>query len=75
MVKLPKFIDKLPKNGPIAFVVGAVSKGNPALECDYLNDSVCISKYSLSASCCLSKILNTFEEKWEIEWNGMKSNK
>lgn len=61
MVKLSKFIEKLPQNGPIAFIVGAVSKGNPALECNYLDDSICISKYSLSASCCLSKILNNFE--------------
>jgi len=67
MVKMTKFAERLPRNGPIAFVVGAVSKGNPVLECDYLDDSICISKYALSASCCLSKIINTFEELWEIE--------
>lgn len=48
----------------MAFVVGAVAKGNPAMECDYIDDAICISKYSLSASCCLSKILNTFEDYW-----------
>ena len=67
MVKLRKFVTKMPKNGPVAFVIGAVSKGNPALECDYLDDSICISKYGLSASCAISKIVNEFEEHWDIE--------
>jgi len=66
LVKLKEFVPTLPKNGPIVFLVGAVSKGNPALEVDYLDDSVCISRYSLSAACCLSKIINQFEDEWNI---------
>ena len=67
MVKLKKFASGLNPRKPIAFVVGAVSKGNPCLECDYIDDSICISKFSLSAACCLSKIMNTFEDLWEVE--------
>lgn len=37
-----------------------------AVEIDYIEDSICISKYGLSASVCLGKIMNAFENKWEI---------
>ena len=57
-------------------MVGAVSVGNPgkiytinimiAMEVDYIDDSICISKFGLSASVCLGKILNAFENHWKI---------
>jgi len=62
------FIPKLPKNSPIVYVVGAVSKGNPALECDYLDETIAISRYGLSAANCLSKIINAYEDYWDIFW-------
>jgi len=31
LVKMNEFVERLPKNGPIAFVVGAVAVGNPGL--------------------------------------------
>lgn len=48
------------------FVVGAVATGNPAIEIDYINESVCISKYSLSGAYCLAKIINAYEDMWKI---------
>ena len=76
-----EFVDRLPKNSPIAFVIGAVAVGNPgyikkiffiltkktiAIEIDYIEDSICVSKYGLSASYCLGRILNSFENSWDI---------
>jgi len=45
---------------PIVFVVGAVAKGNPTTDVDYIQDSVCISKYALSAAACLSRVMSTY---------------
>jgi rRNA pseudouridine-1189 N-methylase Emg1 (Nep1/Mra1 family) len=36
------------------------------MEVDYIDDAICISKFPLSASVCLSKITNVFEEYWDI---------
>ena len=60
------FIKKLPKNEPLVYVVGGVSKGNPAMECGYTDDNICISKYGLSAAVCLAKITNAYEDMWGI---------
>lgn len=51
---------------PIVFVVGAVAKGNPAMEVDYIQDTLCVSKYPLSAAYATSKILYAFEKKWGL---------
>lgn len=49
------------------FVVGAVAKGNPTMESDFIQDSVCISKYALSASVCLGRIMDTYEDIYGIQ--------
>lgn len=49
-------------------VVGAVAKGNPTMEVDYITDSICISKYALSASVCLGRITYAFEMLYNIIW-------
>eukprot|EP01017_Pseudomicrothorax_dubius_P007083 TRINITY_DN12141_c0_g1_i1.p1 TRINITY_DN12141_c0_g1~~TRINITY_DN12141_c0_g1_i1.p1 ORF type:complete len:113 (-),score=25.61 TRINITY_DN12141_c0_g1_i1:96-434(-) len=67
LVKLKEFVPKLPENQPIVFVVGAVAKGNPGMENDYIDDCICISKFGLSAAYCVSKILIAFEDHWNIE--------
>jgi rRNA pseudouridine-1189 N-methylase Emg1 (Nep1/Mra1 family) len=69
-----KFAEQCPKNKPIVFVVGGVSTGDPgntkynflAMEVDYIDDSICVSKYPLSASVALGRIINAFEDLWEI---------
>ena len=61
----PKGSDKEFK--PIAFVVGAVSVGNPGMENELVGDtSICIASTSLSAACVCSKICSAYEEHWGI---------
>lgn len=64
-VKLHEYVPTLPKT-PILFVIGAVAKGNPCLECDFLDDTICVSRYGLSASNCILKIVNCFEDNWGV---------
>ena len=67
LVKLHEYVPKLAASpGPVVLVVGAVSKGDPGKENDYVNDSICISKYNLSASACVARITNSFEDAWGI---------
>lgn len=61
--------EKNKKNAPIVYVVGAVAKGDPAKEADYVEECICISKFGLSASHCLFKIVNAYERLWNIEQN------
>ena len=64
IVKLDEFVKSLSKGGSIAFVVGAMSKGD--LNIDYSNDSISISQYPLSAGIVCSKICTAFEKAWDI---------
>ena len=41
MVKISQ--PKINQNKPIVFVIGAVSKGNPGMEAQYVDESICIS--------------------------------
>lgn len=67
-----EYVKKLPKNGPICFAIGGVSKGNPGGETDYCDDIISVSKYSLSAGYCITRMLAAFENLWEILWYKMK---
>ena len=62
----PKFAAKLDNSKPIVFIVGAVAKGNPTMEVGYHEDSICISKYALSASVCLGRMMNAYEDLFDI---------
>ena len=56
----PKGTDKYTK--PIAFVVGAVSVGNPGMENDIVGDTnICIANTGLSAACVCAKICTSYE--------------
>jgi rRNA small subunit pseudouridine methyltransferase Nep1 len=63
---MTKFAAKVNNDKPIVIVVGAVAKGNPTMEVDYITESICISKYALSASVCLGRITYAFEMLYEI---------
>lgn len=67
LVSMAKFAKGLPPKKPVCFVVGAVSKGNPGMECGYVSDTIKISNFSLSASNCLFKILSVYEDLWDVE--------
>lgn len=66
LVHMAKLAKEFNSEQPVVFVVGAVAKGNPTMDVDYIQDSVCISKYALSASVCLGRIMNTYEDLYEI---------
>ncbi|KAL4453980.1 hypothetical protein ABPG74_003863 [Tetrahymena malaccensis] len=66
LVNFKEYIEKLPKNKPVVYIVGGVSKGNPAMEVDYADEHVCISKYGLSAGYCISRMMNSYELMWGI---------
>ena len=52
---------------PIAFVVGAVSVGNPGMENNFgCHENICIASTGLSAACVCAKICGAYEEHWGI---------
>lgn len=66
LMDMKKFAEKINNDKPIVILVGAVAKGNPTTELEYHTDSVCISKYALSASTCLGRITYAFEMLYGI---------
>ena len=56
--------DAKPKS--IAFVVGAVSVGNPGMENDYVDSCISIASCGLSAACVCTKICVAYEELWGV---------
>jgi rRNA pseudouridine-1189 N-methylase Emg1 (Nep1/Mra1 family) len=52
---------------PVVFIVGAVAKGNPTMEVDYFDEAYCISRYAMSASNCLGRLVSAFECAWGIQ--------
>ena len=51
----------------IAFVIGAVSVGNPGMENDLgVDESICIASTGLSAACVCSKVCQAYERHWGV---------
>ena len=46
------------------FVIGAIAKGD--IEPDYVEETVSISQYPLSASVVCGKVCDAFEEAWGV---------
>eukprot|EP00244_Chara_vulgaris_P010932 TRINITY_DN5178_c0_g2_i1.p1 TRINITY_DN5178_c0_g2~~TRINITY_DN5178_c0_g2_i1.p1 ORF type:complete len:254 (-),score=28.67 TRINITY_DN5178_c0_g2_i1:355-1014(-) len=63
LVNLRDFVKLHPKE-TVVYVVGAMSHGN--IEPQYIDDTIAVSEFPLSAACCLSKICNALELQWEI---------
>lgn len=49
---------------PIAFVVGAIAQGE--LKVDYVDDSIAISNYAMSAAGVCAKLTDAAEEVWGV---------
>ena len=65
VIPLKQLVLKLPADGgPVVFSVGAMAHGK--IDCSYADQWVSISAFPLSAACCLSKITNALEWKWDI---------
>lgn len=58
------FVRELPDQTPAVFVVGAMAHGK--MDISYVDQWVSVSEYPLSAACCISRITNAFEDKWDI---------
>ena len=62
-VKLDDYINNLKSNN-VAFVVGAISKGD--VNIDYNTDTISISSFPLTAGIVCSKICTAFEKCWDV---------
>ena len=60
LIKIQDFIKERDFKEPVVFLVGGVAKGNPTMEVDYYQESFCISRYALSASNCIARLLTAF---------------
>lgn len=49
---------------PVVFVIGSFAHGD--IDCDYLDETVCISSYALSASVTCAKVCVAFERLWGV---------
>ena len=63
LIKLEDYIDNLKSNN-VAFVVGAISKGD--VNIDYMTDTISISSFPLTAGIVCSKICTAFEKCWDV---------
>ncbi|XP_062591797.1 ribosomal RNA small subunit methyltransferase NEP1-like [Saccostrea cucullata] len=54
----------VPEKEPAVVVIGALSHGS--VDVDYIEDTVSISSYPLSAALTCAKICSAFEEKWNV---------
>lgn len=62
---LTKCSDLVPKNEePIAVVIGALARGS--INVDYIEETVSISNYPLSAALTCTKFCSAFEDAWNV---------
>jgi len=64
LVNLNNYVKDLNTQEPIAFVVGAMSKGT--VSADYVESNISISNYPLSGAVVCSRICQAFEDVWDI---------
>jgi len=64
LIKPSELVDTLPQDGPVVFCFGAHSHG--PVEVDWVEEVVSFSQYPLSASYAIGRLINAFEQKWDI---------
>lgn len=64
VLSLKDFADKLDDDHTPVFVVGAMAHGK--VDVSYTDEWISISQFPLSAACCLGRITNALESKWDI---------
>ena len=62
--KMPAYVAALPTDVPVVFVVGAMAHGK--VDASYTDEFISISEYPLSAACCLGRICNALEAKFDV---------
>jgi len=63
LVDLDGYLREKP-DGPMVFVLGAISKGEVAV--DYVDETIAFSAYPLSAALACAKLCSAFERRWGI---------
>jgi len=63
-VRLQDFVRELPDDTPAVFSIGAMAHGD--IDVAYVDQTISVSEYPLSAACCIGRITNTLEQKWDI---------
>eukprot|EP00474_Spongospora_subterranea_P009103 CRZ09561.1 hypothetical protein [Spongospora subterranea] len=64
VVNVDDWVSALPADEPIVFMFGSHAHGK--CEVDWTDRCISVSKYPLSASTAVSRVLGAFEKKWEI---------
>ncbi|CAA7397593.1 unnamed protein product [Spirodela intermedia] len=64
LVHLRDYVAAVGDDSTLVFVVGAMAHGK--IDADYTDDFVSVSNYPLSAACCIGRICNVLEHKWNI---------
>jgi rRNA small subunit pseudouridine methyltransferase Nep1 len=66
-IRLSKYVATLPTNeGPICFFVGAMAHGDDDFADNLCDEKISISEYPLSASVACGKVVNAFEDLWDV---------
>jgi rRNA small subunit pseudouridine methyltransferase Nep1 len=64
VVDVFKYVQKLPDDRPIVFVVGAFAYGK--VDVAYVDTEISISQFPLSAAQVLTRLTNACEQRWDI---------
>mmetsp|Transcript_7731 Transcript_7731/g.25652 ORF Transcript_7731/g.25652 Transcript_7731/m.25652 type:complete len:226 (+) Transcript_7731:100-777(+) len=59
-----EYAQHLPDETPVVLTVGAMAHGK--VDVSYCDEWVAVSEYPLSAACCIARVCNSFEAKWNI---------
>jgi rRNA small subunit pseudouridine methyltransferase Nep1 len=58
------YVAALPEGAPVVFIVGAMAHGH--VDVSYTDDFISVSEFPLSAACCIGRICNALEAKFDI---------
>eukprot|EP01117_Protostelium_nocturnum_P001280 TRINITY_DN1158_c1_g2_i1.p1 TRINITY_DN1158_c1_g2~~TRINITY_DN1158_c1_g2_i1.p1 ORF type:complete len:271 (-),score=84.14 TRINITY_DN1158_c1_g2_i1:159-854(-) len=64
LVEIGDYVEANFKDEPVVFVIGGFSHGD--VKVNYIEETISISSYGLSASVTCSKVCNAFEKHWGI---------
>ena len=64
LVDVVDYVQELPNDQPIVFVVGAMAHGK--VEAGYIDEEIAVSEYALSGSVVCGKVCYGFERRWNI---------
>ncbi|CEG37938.1 ribosome biogenesis protein [Plasmopara halstedii] len=62
-----EWVETLPKDEPVVFIIGAMAHGHISKEnTNYLDETISISEYPMSGAQAICRLLNSFERHWGI---------